>query len=194
MEQLTQLEFLQRLPKTTNPIEILRRERLFDQREYEYEQLVPGQILYAIKNKLTGELAYKTAASSEAAVKALGWNAFDCRHLPIAVGKEKQVMSEDIKAHLKEIQQERHVLRNSGKKYMPVEELNFQPVTSDTVQAQAKIPLKNMLIALWQTRGGMTQEQKISAIAQLLKIKNPLVDVVKQSKWYYYKLKREVGE
>ena len=160
-------------------------------------ELFEDESIYSVKNDVTREYIHIHAASREQAISRAGWLSIDVKWCYAVKMHPKKKMPDAVKENLKALQQERRALRNAGRKTDEVLVADLQApaeVTNFVIQAQAKTRVREQLVALWGTLKGFTQDQKVDAIAQLLKARNPLTDVVKQSKWYYYKLKRELGE
>ena len=162
--------------------------------------LFEGEYVYALKNEVTREYIHIHAADRRQAIKRAGWDESEVKWAYPIKCPPKKKMPDYVKEQLKELQKERHELRNSGRDkksedVVPV--TKYKSVTNlaaQSIPVEGKTRLRDELISLWPTLKGMDSVAKISAIAQLLKTRNPQIDVVKQSKWYYYKLKRELGE
>lgn len=72
----------------------------------------PKQFLFALKNDRTGEFLHVIASSREEAAKKLGWPLVDLKYaMLMESGDKRQVMSEETKAQLKSLQEERRALR-----------------------------------------------------------------------------------
>ena len=161
-------------------------------------ELFEGEYVYALKNERTREYIHIHAADRQQAVKRAGWESSEVKWAYPIKFPPKKKMPDYVKEQLKELQKERHELRNSGKtkKSEDVAPTPNSKSIADLVQpvVGGKIRLRDELIALWPTLKGLDPAAKVNAVAQLLKTRNPDIDVAKQSKWYYYKLKRELGD
>lgn len=178
----TTLEQMQALPPTTDPKEIARRNKIFAERDDEQCLIVPGLVMYMLKNTVTKELHYKTAISIEEACRAFEWNPSEVRATPVEVGKEKKPMPEEIKEILKEKTAQAKAEKNEGK---PVKE---------------KGPtLKSEMEALFKEFPDGSKEEMQPKLLEILKRRNPDKDEAHLNKraglcFYFYKNPKKAGE
>jgi len=176
----TTLEQVRALPKTDDPKETARRDKIFAERDEEEALIKPGLTMYLIKNTSTKELRYKTATTYRVALAALGWSEINCRITPIEVGKEKKPMPEEIKEILKAKNEEKKVERSEGK---PEKKEKGPTLKSEMEEVFRQFPAE-------------AKEDMLPRLFQILKNRNPEKEDAKHMKravlcYHFYKPKEQ---
>lgn len=182
MTRLTQLEWFDRLPPTEDPKEQQRRVSLFAEREEQFDLVEPGLCLYGIKNTVTKEFRYRTAATLEAAVRALGWNISEVRTIPVEIGKVKTPMPVEVKVILKTQTEEKKKKWIDGKEILP-KKRGDGPT------------LKQEMLDVFNTNPGATKEQLLPKIYIILQRRTGSTDeahLKNRTNLSYYFYKRDL--
>lgn len=159
-------------------------------------ELEQGEYIYGVKNDVTREYVWVKATSRDQAIARAGFFSENVRWTQIVKTPPKP-MGEKNKQRLRELNEQRKAERAKERVDLsPVEETPEAPPPPKATEApQKKVKVADGLKSIWDSAeaANASKEERIAAIAQFLKERNPQADVTQNAKWYFHKLNREHG-